>query len=148
MENEENKNPEVLDAEEAKQEFNGGRDPKPKRDNVGAFLLNSLLSSLSLFILIAYIVCGACIKDVKFGVNELNAWQTLWPMLILMPVPEALIMMLAKRKLSLFPTLLIITSLYCFIGMFLGLWHPYWALFFIVPVFSIFAAIIDRQSSK
>ena len=42
----------------------------------------------------------------------------------------------------LFPIL--VTAIYCFIGIFYGLWHPYWFLFILIPLFYIIAEGIDK----
>ena len=138
----ENINPEVLDAEEAKREFNQGKNKEKKQRSLSSILLESFIQSLPLYLLIAYICCGCCIKT-PLGVNQLNGWQSFYPLLILMPTSSSLVLMVKKKKLSYFPMIFFVTSAYCFIGMFTNLWHPYWALFFIVPVFAGLAAKID-----
>ena len=106
---------------------------KKKRERI-AEKVNSIVTGVfALLVLAAYLTLG-------FLVN--GAWGVYWTLFILIPVPGLLMMAIIKRKFCVVPIPLMVTFAYLFMGVKFSMWHPWWLLFLIIPVYySVFGPI-------
>ena len=61
-----------------------------------------------------------------------------------MSIAEAI----SKKMFSKFLYPLLITAIYCYLGMAYSLWHPFWFLFITIPVYYVFANSMDKYYLK
>lgn len=94
-----------------------------------------LLSECS-FILTAllYIVLSLTVKT-KFGPYNLNGWGFFWILFLAIPILPQIYTAFKRKNLQFLPIGLIVLVSYLLIGLLTGKWHPFWALFFIIPVY-------------
>ncbi len=106
---------------------------KKKREKL-ANKVNSIVTGvIALLVFAAYLTLG-------FLVN--GAWGVYWTLFILIPVPGLLLTAIIKRKFCQVPIPLMVTFTYLFMGMKFSMWHPWWLLFLIIPVYySVFGPI-------
>lgn len=103
-------------------------------------VLSGVFYGCSLFLtVIAYILLGSFVKD---------GWADYWPLFILFPVLPSIYTAIKERKFATFLYPLAVTGAYCFIGMFTGMWHPFWFLFLTIPVYYIVFEPIDKLIQK
>ncbi len=118
---------------------------KIKRKSAKHYIfLSAIEASFTLIVLLVYIIMGCCYKG-TFGVNNINAWAALWPLFIFIPLPSTLRIALETKKFTAFAYPLLVTGIYCFLGMLLNLWHPMWVLFITIPVYYSFFGVIDSK---
>ena len=109
--------------------------------------LHALEACFTLLVIIAYIVVGLCYKG-TMGTTGVNAWAGLWPMFLLIPIPSSLREAVSKKRFCIFAFPVLVTSVYCFLGMLLGMWHPMWVLFLTIPVYYSFFGTIDHKINR
>lgn len=98
------------------------------------------------------------VKDALFGVLELVAsavyitvcsffpafWSSLWVVflapIVIVSVPEAI----HYRRFEKFNMAVAVVIVYMCLGFYLNLWHPGWAVFFLIPIYYIIAESLDR----
>ncbi len=98
-----------------------------------------------LFSLLSSIIFISCfLVFILVGIYINNGWYYSWISLLFIPILLSLIESIKKRKVSSFLFPVLVTAIYCFIGIFYGLWHPYWFLFILIPLFYIIAEGIDK----
>lgn len=106
-----------------------------KREKIAGRVESIITGVTSLLILTAYLILG-------FLVPEGRGWGIYWTLFILIPVPGEIISAIIKRKFCKVPIPLIVTFTYLFIGMAFCLWHPWWLLFLMIPIYySVFGPI-------
>ena len=49
-----------------------------------------------------------------------------------------------KRKVSYTAYTILVVAVYLFLGCVYNLWHPYWVIFFTIPIFYFIAGFIDK----
>lgn len=98
----------------------------------------AVASGLTVFAaLIAYILLGVYLK-------EPNGWAYTWMLFMLIPVVPSLIEAIASKKFTKFCYPVLVAAVYCFVGMWFNLWHPFWFLFLTIPVYYIIFNPIDE----
>ena len=111
-----------------------GEEKKPKNVVLGA------ISGLTIFaVVISYLIIGF---TVPFG------FANFWPLFLLIAIVPTFVEAIQKRKFTHFAYPVLVTCVYCFLGMLLGLWHPYWVLFLTIPVYYIIFDPIDKLIHK
>lgn len=110
---------------------------KPKKQTIVRDITTSVFA---LIVLTTYIVLGFVFPSEVNGASNVwgtssHWWSVGWTFFILVPTVGGLIDFIYERNISKFPVATSVIFTYLFLGMGWGLWHPYWALFFIIPVF-------------
>ncbi len=93
-----------------------------------AFVVTLFLS------LIAYILLG------QF---TYRGYEIYWTLLFLPFIASSLVSTFYFHKFSRFPIVFIVLSIYLSLGMSLELWHPYWSLLFIIPLYYLISIALD-----
>ncbi|MFA6809283.1 MAG: hypothetical protein WCR27_09870 [Eubacteriales bacterium] len=118
-------------------------EPNPKLPRCPHYYtIKSSLYSLSfLAATAAYLLLGFLLPD-----NQ--GWANWWPLFIIFPVIPSIFEAIANRSFCRFLMPLLVTAVYCFIGMQWNLWHPWWILFFIIPAYYIIFGPIDSAIKR
>lgn len=106
-----------------------------------------LCSCFTLCVVLTYVITG-CTYQGTLGTTKVNAWQGLWPLFILIPVPDSILRAIKHKKFCEFNFVFAVTATYLFVGMLTGLWHPYWFLFLFIPVYYTIFGLIDNYKKK
>ena len=105
-------------------------------------LINAIVSSSAFLIaLTVYLILG-------FLLNDNRGWAIGWPIFLIAAVIPSIFEAVLKKKFCAFLFPLLITAIYCFLGMYLGYWHPYWVLFLSIPVYYIVMDPVDKYLHK
>lgn len=72
-----------------------------------------------------------------------NAWYVSWVLWVLMPALMSIVEAIETKQISKFIYPCLVAAIYLYIGMEFKLWHPFWFLFITIPVFYIFANLLD-----
>lgn len=113
--------------------------PKTKEEIRHDIIAGSICGATCLLVAVAYVILGCLVP---------SGWALYWPLFILAPIVPSLYEAISKRRFCEFVFPLLITGIYCFLGMFLGLWHPYWFLFLLIPVYYTVFSPIDKKNHK
>ena len=107
---------------------------KNKRRQRLASKVESIITGIfTLLILATYLVLGFLVKD---------GWLVYWTLFILIPIPGEIVSAIIKRKFCQFPIVMIVVFAYLFMGMKFSMWHPWWLLFIIIPIYySVFGPL-------
>lgn len=104
--------------------------------------VKGMLYSLSVIAaIVTYLVLGFTLPD-----NQ--GWANWWPVFIFAPVIPSIYEAIVNRSFCRLLVPLIVVSVYCFIGMNYGMWHPWWILFFIIPVYYIIFGPVDAAIKR
>ena len=102
--------------------------------------VNTTVSSLTaLLVVVAYLLLGFLVPN---GIG----WTCGWPLFLVIPVSSSIVSFVFYRRIALLNYPCIVVGIYCFVGMFYGIWHPTWVMFISIPVFYIIAEKIDRMT--
>ena len=112
---------------------------KTKEEIRHDIIAGSIWGGTSFLVTITYLLLGCLVP---------SGWALYWPLFILAPTVPSLFEAISKRRFCEFIFPLLVTGIYCFIGMFSGLWHPYWFLFLLIPVYYIVFSPIDKNIHK
>lgn len=112
---------------------------KTKEEIRHDIIAGSIWGSTFFLVTIAYLLLGCLVP---------NGWTLYWPLFILAPAVPSLFEAISKKRFCEFVFPLLVTGIYCFIGMFAGLWHPYWFLFLLIPVYYLVFSPIDKNIHK
>ena len=93
----------------------------------------------SLLAVIAYLILGFCLKNGK-------GWSCGWILFLLIPVVSSGIEAFYYKRVAAFAYPVLVTAIYCALGMIRGLWHPTWVIFITIPIYYIAAERIDRAT--
>lgn len=106
--------------------FNGEEERRKRKivDNVA-----SLIDGVMFLLLVA--------AYLTLGFIDKNNWLLYWPLFLTFDIPSAIIRTFGKKDGSKFPIVWIALTVYCFLGSFGLGWHPYWVIFFIIPIYYI-----------
>lgn len=96
-----------------------------------------ILSSLTILICLVLFIL--------VGMYAPNGWNYSWIIWLLAPTLLSLFESIKRKKVSLFLFPMLITAIYLFIGMYFRVWHPYWLLFLLVPIYYLIAEGIDKN---
>lgn len=124
--------------------------PGEKRSRVS--LLQKIVGSVGFLVaVIAYLIVGFLWK----GNGGALGWASMWVLLLLPGIVTTLIAAIEARKPSHFQISLFVIAVYCAMGIIgndygVNLWHPYWAIFFLIPIYHGFAGSIEayRRARK
>ena len=112
---------------------------KTKEEIRHDIIAGSIWGGTFFLVTIAYLLLGCLVP---------SGWALYWPLFILAPTVPSLFEAISKRRFCEFIFPFLVTGIYCFIGMFSGLWHPYWFLFLLIPVYYIVFSPIDKNIHK
>lgn len=104
------------------------------KHNIWQDIYNGIIITITVII---YLVLGFCLKNY----NGWNYWFLFLYAIALMSVSDVII----KRKLSHFSFPVLITAIYCNLGIMCGLWHPMWVLFISIPIYYLICDVIERN---
>ena len=90
-----------------------------------------------ILVTVAYLLWG-------FLASDDSGWRIGWTLFITIPVYYSIIDCFRIKKFSPFCYSILVTFIYCLIGMAWGMWHPFWVLFITVPIYYKIAEAIDR----
>ncbi|MBO4478830.1 MAG: helix-turn-helix transcriptional regulator [Clostridia bacterium] len=101
--------------------------------------VNTTVSSLvALLAVVGYLLLGFCVKSGK-------GWTCGWPLFLAIPVASSIVSFIFYKRIALLNYPCVVVGIYCFVGMYCGIWHPTWVMFITIPVFYIIAEKIDRM---
>lgn len=100
---------------------------------------NWLNASVPLLCVIAYLLMGFL---TPWG------WRIGWLVFFLIPIIPSLVSAIRRRKASRFAYPLFVTGVYLLLGMWLGLWHPWWILFLTIPVYYTLCSTIEHIARR
>lgn len=123
-----------LDAKEEEEYYSYDDKPTDKKRRFLRLLHNL---PYPILICVAYLFWGFFAKDS-------SGWQIGWTLFITIPIYYSIIDCFRTKKLSPFCYPVLVTFVYCLIGMAWGLWHPYWILFITIPIYYAIAEAFDR----
>ena len=72
-----------------------------------------------------------------------DGWAIYWTVILLGGLPGGLYRAIKRRRFSLFPIWSVTCFAYLFLGMYAGMWHPYWVILFLIPVYYSIVSPID-----
>ncbi len=97
----------------------------------------AIVSGVTVFaVIIAYILLGVYLKHP-------NGWVYTWMLFFLIPITPSIVEAIASKHFTKFCYPVLVTGIYCFLGMWFNLWHPFWFLFLTIPVYYIIFKPID-----
>ena len=134
----------------------GNKIVKEKKSS-GWKLIEEIIMPITTFgSLIAYLLLG-------FLLPNAEGWGCYWVLFLLIPIIATLLSAIRKRKFSEFAYPILVTGVYCFLGMY-GVyhsvtynlfgqiyntfWHPFWILFLTIPVYYCLFGPIDKLIHK
>ncbi|MFA6861814.1 MAG: hypothetical protein WCR56_05530 [Bacilli bacterium] len=97
-------------------------------------------SSFALFAL-AYLILALAVKDK--APSGYSSWAVYWTLILLGSVPGGIFRAITNKKLCTFPIWAIACFIYLFIGMYASLWHPYWVILLLIPIYYSICGPID-----
>lgn len=102
--------------------------------------------------LISAILNGVCVLGSLIAYFILS-FRTLgfakyWPIIIIAISLPTIYDAIYKKKFCAFAYPLFVAGVYCLLGTFLNLWHPYWFVFLTIPLFYIIFSPIDKLIRK
>lgn len=105
-------------------------------------------SSSFALLIVLYVVLGIVLgaKDWK-SPSGYNAWAVFWPLILVGDVPASVLRCVYRRQFSFFSIFGLCVAVYCFVGMYTGVWHPYWVILLAIPVYYMIFNPIDRLIS-
>lgn len=106
-----------------------------REEHLGDEIATAVIGTL---IIIGYLLFGFLYPDHEF------AWSVGWTAILLIPVVESIFKCARKHRVSRFAYPILITAVYCFVGIAYGLWHPLWVIFLTIPVFYGLASPFDK----
>ena len=98
-------------------------------------LFIALTSAISILCFLAFILVGALVE---------GGWTYSWIILLIIPVAVTLVESIRLKRMNVFAFPILIVAIYCFLGMLYHLWHPYWFLFLLIPLYYIIADPVDH----
>ena len=115
------------------------------RKAMNKYRIERLLARFSLLIIIAlYVILGLCAKG-PFGPYNLNGWGFWWILFLAVPVASQTYAAICRHKLAAIPIADAVIVSYLLVGLLTGMWHPYWALIFIIPAYYIVIGKIKKK---
>jgi heme/copper-type cytochrome/quinol oxidase subunit 3 len=122
---------------------------RKRNDRYHARILEIADSATFAVLLLVYILLSVCMPKGWTAPSGLGAWACFWPILLLGDLPASIIRCVYDKKFGEFAIWGVATFAYTFLGMFAGMWHPYWVILLIIPVYySVFSPIDHLRSDK
>lgn len=113
-------------------------DWKNSKHHKAKAISGSITGAFALMVVIAYILLGFFNP---FGYGFAHYWF----LFILIPVPGSFVSAIMKRDPHEFLYPLVVTAVFCALGMFMGMWHPLWVLFITIPVYYIVTEPLKKK---
>lgn len=108
------------------------------------FIINSVIEPVCFSLaLILYVSLSIGLPEM-LGPSGNGPWSYLWTMFFLCPVIPETLRAINDRKWSEFPIYCVSLFAFLFIGMYYGVWHPYWAILMAIPAYYMLAGPLDR----
>ncbi|MCQ2792167.1 MAG: hypothetical protein MJ208_01440 [Bacilli bacterium] len=95
------------------------------------------LSQFSFTLSLILFITLSCTVKGPFGPYNLNGWGLWWIFFLIMPVLPQLLLAIRLRKIQLIPVDWLSVISFLLVGLLTGMWHPYWALLFVGPIFHL-----------
>lgn len=96
-------------------------DDEDKDPLIGIVNAVTLFTSIIAFVLVGLLVDGG--------------WGWSWTILMLIPLVPSLMSAIRKRDANHFAYPILVTAVYCLLGILGGYWHPYWVMFLTIPLY-------------
>ena len=109
---------------------------KSKEAKAEAKIATIVCSSIMLISLIVYVLLSVFYDS--------SLWGWLWVILLIGPVVSSVIDVFYYKNIKKLNIVFIAIMVYIPLGMLKDLWHPGWVVFLIIPVFYIFATIVNN----
>lgn len=109
---------------------------KNKRRNRMINNVASLVDGIMIFLIMGVYL--------TLGFINSEYWNLFWPLVFTFEIPSALIRTFGKKEANKFPIVWICLTVYCFLGTFGIGWHPYWVIFFIIPIYYLIINSIKK----
>lgn len=121
-------------------------EPKEKKKRVHIVArLNGIFSLLAVF---GYVALG-CFWNGPFAYAETGAgWAVGWILFLAFPIIPSIVDCIVSKRFCKFNMPCAVLSVFCFLGMMYNLWHPFWVLFFVIPVFYTLFGWIDSLFTR
>ena len=78
-------------------------------------------------------------------------WHPGWLIFLAIPVYYQLAAMAAvanlRKKLNCFPIAVLCVLAYLLLGFFLGVWHPTWMIFLVIPLYHVLVSVVFRKGT-
>ena len=137
----------VNDLDDDDDDIDDDADVKPGQRRSSMSQLQKVIGSVGLFLaLAAYLVCGFAWK----GPTGNLGWASMWVLFFVPGIIMSLFAAIEARKPSHFQMGLLVIAVYCCMGIIghaheVNLWHPWWALFFIIPFYHMITGLIESK---
>lgn len=129
-------------AQEVKEENTEKENDKPKEKKSPYAWVEALIGAICMaIVVIVYILMGTLI-------TTQNMWALLWPLFFFPPVISSFVGAILDKNPNKFCLPLLIVGVYCFVGMFLGIWHPTWVLFLAIPAYYGIVSAIRKNKDE
>ncbi|MFA5481318.1 MAG: helix-turn-helix transcriptional regulator [Bacilli bacterium] len=99
----------------------------------------AISGSLAVLITAAFLLLGFLLPDGK-------GWTVGWILFLFIPIILSLMSAIYHRMFTKFAMPVLVVAAYMFVGMQYGLWHPFWLLFLLIPVYYTVFGPIDKLS--
>lgn len=86
----------------------------------------------------AYLCLGFFYPDSYIG------WGVSWLVLLAIPLYSTFIEALRKRSFCAFAFPVLVAGIYLLMGLYWGMWHPYWVIFLTIPAYYVVFSPIDK----
>ncbi|MBP5342507.1 helix-turn-helix domain-containing protein [bacterium] len=113
----------------------GTEEPLNKKRTIILSVIDGVITILTL---IAYLIWSFMF----------DKWYVSWVLWILMPVIMSIFEAIFKKRVTKFLYPVLVTAVFCYLGMEYSLWHPMWILFISIPIFYTIADPIDKYVLK
>lgn len=94
-------------------------------------------------ILVLLVIC-VYVLLCSFNIME---WSKFWVIFVYYPAASSLISAIIKKNPSSFAYPILIAGIYVTIGIYLGQWHPWWALFVTIPLYYVLVKPFSKKTS-
>ena len=124
-------------------DFDNNLVEKAKRNRFNSRLAGIFDSTFFALLTLTYIVVSLIMGNEAAGPSGLSAWAVYWPIILLGGMPGGIFRSIYHKRLSLFPIWSVASAAYLFLGMYAGMWHPYWVILLAIPVYYSIVGPID-----
>lgn len=103
--------------------------------NYKKWIYNMIKSIIFILGIITYVVLG-------FVLN--NGWALYWPVILIALSLASILSVIEEKKFCSFLFPVLVTGIYCLIGMIFSFWHPLWVIFLFIPIYYAVFEPIDK----
>jgi len=101
-----------------------------------------VVSFVTIAVIPTYILLG-CYKVGQFP-SGINPWGFWWILFLLIPLSGGIMDTIRKKNAFFFPITFVALITFFILGLGFGLWHPYWVVFFAIPLYYVIVGIIHQ----